>query len=118
MIGQADEELQELDQLHVIILISIDRFVDYGHLRQVKKHFRDACGQEAPHALEDVLGRIIDEAFLILILREQLHDALEIELEDCVDLLDPAEAITEGIQTDGHTLLVFVLETGDDEGTE
>lgn len=38
MKSDSDKEFEELDELHIIILCSIDRLIDDGHLGQVEQH--------------------------------------------------------------------------------
>ena len=56
MEGDSDDELEELNELHIRVLISIDRFIDYSHLSQVKLDLYHARSDETADTFEDFLG--------------------------------------------------------------
>ena len=54
--GDADQELKELDKLHIIVLRCVDRLVDDGHLGQIEQLSDGSLRNETSDGLEDPLG--------------------------------------------------------------
>ena len=75
MEGDSDDELEELNELHIRVLISIDRFIDYSHLSQVKLDLYHARSDETADTFEDFLGWFDCEAYILRVPGEDFHDA-------------------------------------------
>ena len=54
--GNTNDELQELNELHVVVLRGIDRLVNHGHLSQIELHRDRSLRQKAAHGFEELLG--------------------------------------------------------------
>ena len=78
--GDAHEELQELDKLHVRILVRVHRLIDHCHLRKIELHLHHTLRDEAPDTFEDFLGGREREADLLRIHREDFHDTFQVHL--------------------------------------
>ena len=55
MEGNSNDELQELNELHIVVLSSIHWLINHGHLSQIELHSDHARWKKAAHGFEQLL---------------------------------------------------------------
>ena len=81
MEGNANDEFQELNELHIIVLCCIYWFIDHSHLSQIELHIDHARSNEAAHGFEQLLCRFNGEANVFDVVQwvaEDFHNTLKI----------------------------------------
>ena len=79
MEGNANDEFQELNELHIIVLSCIHWLIDHGHLSKIELYLNHAGREKAAHGLEQLLSGINSEANVFDVVQwvaEDIHNTL------------------------------------------
>ena len=108
MVGYTHQEFKELYKLHITILVSVHRFINDRHLRQIKLHLDDSRRNETSDAFEDLFCRVDRKANILLELVEGSHDSLQVEVHELIVFLEPDILRSEDIKTDRYLVWLFL----------
>ena len=81
MEGNANDEFQEFNELHIIIFRCIHWFIDHSHLSQIELHMDHTWRNEAAHGFEQLLGGFNREANIFDVVQwvaEDFHNSFKI----------------------------------------